>query len=178
VSGHNANTKPQRFNPTPVDEEPKGAIAAMILITKKDITVPVTVQTRTELPPDRAFQPAVDLSLVFKGWGPFPAVSRVTNQTGAWDHVDASRNPILSDGSFATEKLTEYTVGHSFAYEVTGFTEFRAARRRAVFAQKSAIRGRIVRSAADAVFSGHRRQKSETANRQHGFVNATPLIAI
>ena len=40
----------------------------MTLITKKDITVPVTVQTRTALPRDRAFQPAVDLSLVFKGW--------------------------------------------------------------------------------------------------------------
>ena len=31
-------------------------------------------------------------------------------------------NPILCDGSMATEKLTEYTPGHSFAYEVTGFT--------------------------------------------------------
>ena len=94
----------------------------MILITKKDITVPVTVQTRTALAPDRAFQPAVDLSLVFKGWGPFPAVSGVRNQTGAWDHAGASRNPILFDGSMATEKLTEYTPGQSFAYEVTGFT--------------------------------------------------------
>ena len=94
----------------------------MTLITKKDITVPITVQTRTALPPDRAFQPAVDLSLVFKGWGPFPAVRGVRNQTGAWDQAGASRNPILSDGSTATEKLTEYTAGHSFAYEVTGFT--------------------------------------------------------
>ena len=81
----------------------------MTLITKKDITVPVTVQTRTPLPPDRAFQPGVDLSLVFKGWGPFPAVRGVRNQTGAWDHVGFSRNPILSDGSVASEKLTEYT---------------------------------------------------------------------
>jgi hypothetical protein len=36
--------------------------------------------------------------------------------------VGASRNPILSDGTTASETLTEYTVGHSFAYEVTGFT--------------------------------------------------------
>ena len=62
----------------------------MTLITKKDITVPFTVQTRTALPPDGAFQPSVDLSLVFKGWGPFPAVRGVRNQTGAWDHVGAS----------------------------------------------------------------------------------------
>ena len=94
----------------------------MILVTKKDITVPVTVQTRTALPPDRAFMPAIDLPLVFRGWGPFPAVSGVRNQTGAWDHVGVSRIPILSDGSMATEKITEYTPGHSFAYEVTGFT--------------------------------------------------------
>ena len=94
----------------------------MKLITPKDTTVPVTVQTRTALPPDRAFQPAVDLSLVFKGWGPLPAVHEVRNQTGLWDHAGVSRNPILSDGSMAAEKLTEYTPGHSFAYEVTGFT--------------------------------------------------------
>ena len=78
----------------------------MLLITEKDITVPVTVQTRTALSPDRAFQPAVDLSLVFKGWGPFPAVRGVRNQTGAWDKPGISRNPILSDGSVASEKLT------------------------------------------------------------------------
>ena len=59
---------------------------------------------------------------MFKGWGPFPAVRGVRNQTGAWDHVGVSRIPILSDGSMATEKITEYTPGHSFAYEVTGFT--------------------------------------------------------
>ena len=101
----------------------------MTLITNKDITVPVTVQARTALPPDRAFQPAVDLSLVFKGWGPFPAVPDVRNQTGAWDQAGVSRNPILSDGSTATEKLTEVTPGHSFAYEVTGFTNLFVLRR-------------------------------------------------
>jgi Polyketide cyclase / dehydrase and lipid transport len=31
-------------------------------------------------------------------------------------------NPVLSDRTTANETLTEYTVGHSFAYEVTGFT--------------------------------------------------------
>ena len=56
---------------------------------------------------------AGDHSRLCEGW---------KNQTGAWDHVGASRNPILSDGTTASETLTEYTVGHSFAYEVTGFT--------------------------------------------------------
>jgi len=74
--------------------------------------------------PNRAFEiiAPVDLSLIFKGWGPFPAVRGVRNQTGKWDHAEASRNPDLSDGSTATETLTEYTRGHSFAYELTGFT--------------------------------------------------------
>jgi hypothetical protein len=94
----------------------------MALIANKDSSVPVTVQTRTALPPGRAFQPGVDLSLVFKGWGPFPAVRGARNQTGAWDHAGAWRTPILSDGSIAMEKLTEYTAGYSFAYEVPGFT--------------------------------------------------------
>jgi hypothetical protein len=94
------------------------------LITSRDKTVAVTVQTRAAAPPQHAFEVNVpiDLSLVFRGWGPFPAVRGVKNQTGAWDHVGASWNPVLSDGTTANETLTEYTVGHSFAYEVTGFT--------------------------------------------------------
>ena len=94
------------------------------LISGADKTVPVTVQTRAGVTPARAFDAVVpiDLSLVFRGWGPFPAVVGVENQTGAWDHAGASRKPKLSDGSTATETLTEYTPGHSFAYELTGFT--------------------------------------------------------
>ena len=96
----------------------------MTLITSQDKTVPVTVQTRAAVPPNRAFEivAPIDLSLVFKGWGPFPAVRGVSNQTGTWDHAGPSRNPDLSDGSTATERLTEYTPGHSFGYELTGFT--------------------------------------------------------
>lgn len=94
------------------------------LISRADATVPVTVQTRAQVAPGRAFDVIVpiDLSLIFTGWGPFPAVRGTKNQTAAWDHVGASRNPDLSDGSTATETLTEYTPGHSFAYELTDFT--------------------------------------------------------
>jgi hypothetical protein len=53
---------------------------------------------------------------------PIPGVRGSKNQTGPWDHVGASRNPDLTDGSTATGTLTEYTTGHSFAYELTGFT--------------------------------------------------------
>jgi hypothetical protein len=94
------------------------------LITGSDATVPVTVQARTGLAPMVAFDLVVpiDLSLIFKAWGPFPGVRGVRNQTGPWDHVGPSRNPELTDGSTASETLTEYTPGHSFAYELTGFT--------------------------------------------------------
>jgi hypothetical protein len=96
----------------------------MALISATDVSVPVTVQARTDLTPTQAFEVIVpiDLSLVFTGWGPFPGVRGANNQTGAWDHVGASRNPDLSDGSTANERLTEYTAGRSFAYELTDFT--------------------------------------------------------
>jgi hypothetical protein len=96
----------------------------MALISRRDVTVPVTVQTRTTLSPDDAFRIIVpiDLSLVFKGWGPFPGVRGANNQTGAWDAAGQSRNPDLTDGTTALERLTEYTVPHSFAYEITNFT--------------------------------------------------------
>ncbi|TVT61832.1 SRPBCC family protein [Amycolatopsis rhizosphaerae] len=94
------------------------------LISSEDRTVPVTVQTRTHLSPGETFRIIVpiDLSLVFKGWGPFPGVRGVKNQTGAWDSAGQSRNPDLTDGSTAVERLTEYTAPHSFAYEISGFT--------------------------------------------------------
>lgn len=95
-----------------------------MLISPGDVTVPITAQVRSLLAPDVvfAFVVPIDLSLVFRGWGPFPAVRGVENQTGPWDGVGQSRNPQLSDGSTAVEQLTEYTYGHSFAYELSGFT--------------------------------------------------------
>ena len=47
---------------------------------------------------------------------------RVAASEHPWNVRFSSRNPDLSDGSTATERLTEYTVGQSFAYELTGFT--------------------------------------------------------
>lgn len=96
----------------------------MVLISRLDRTVPVTAHIRTCASPSAVFDVVVpiDLSLVFHAWGPFPGVRTVNNPTGAWDHVGASRSPELTDGSTATEVLTEYTPGHSFAYELTDFT--------------------------------------------------------
>ncbi len=64
----------------------------------------------------------IDLPVVFRPWGPFPGVTAVTNQPESWNFVGGTRNPQLTDGSTATETLTEYTYGSSFAYEITGFT--------------------------------------------------------
>jgi len=96
----------------------------MALINAGDVSVPVTVQTRTTLSPREAFDTIVpiDLSLVFTGWGPFPGVRGAKNQTGDWDAAGQSRNPDLTDGSTAVERLTEYTAPHSFAYEIADFT--------------------------------------------------------
>jgi len=86
--------------------------------------IPVTVETPCATSPSVAFTIIVpiDLSKVFKKWGPFPAVRGANNQTGNWDTPGQTRNPDLSDGTTANEKLTEYTAPHSFAYEITEFT--------------------------------------------------------
>lgn len=96
----------------------------MTLISRADRTVPVTVQARTTVPPATAFEIVVpiDLPAVFLPWGLFPGVRGVRDQTGSWDHVGAARHLDLTDGSTGTEVLTEYHLGYSFAYEVTGFT--------------------------------------------------------
>jgi hypothetical protein len=62
------------------------------LITRLDKT-----ETRAAASPQHAFKVNVpiDLSLVFKGWGPFQAARGIQNQTGVLDHVGASRNPVL-----------------------------------------------------------------------------------
>ncbi|MDQ5840971.1 MAG: SRPBCC family protein [Chloroflexota bacterium] len=115
---------PDLIRRTPIHSDAVSDERAVPLIAASDKTVPVTVQVRSPLTPSQAFDLIVpiDLSLVFKKWGPIPGVLGASNQTGAWDSAGQSRNPDLTDGSTATERLTEYTPGHSFAYEVTDFT--------------------------------------------------------
>jgi hypothetical protein len=97
----------------------------MALITANDTTIPSLIQARTKLRPEDAFDviAPIDLALIFKGWHSiFPGVRGSKNQTGQWDHVGASRNPDLSDGSTATESIAEYTRPSSFAYTLVDFT--------------------------------------------------------
>lgn len=98
------------------------------LIKSGDNTVPITVQQRTWVSPELAFRviAPIDLPLVFHRMGPFPGVKDVANQTEAWNHPGASRNPRFDDGSQADEQLTEYAEGSSFAYQLNGFTNILA----------------------------------------------------
>lgn len=86
--------------------------------------VPVTVRATTDLAPRPAFEAGVriDLTRIFTGFGPLPAVVGIRDQTGSWDHVGVSRRPVLSDGTTAFERVTRYEPGSYFAYEVSGFT--------------------------------------------------------
>ncbi|GAA2599207.1 hypothetical protein GCM10010435_93330 [Winogradskya consettensis] len=95
-----------------------------LLIGPADTTVTITVQQRTSKAPADAFKVLVpiDLPNVFRPVAPFPGITRVENQTETWDHAGARRNPQFDDGSQADEQITEYTDGHSFAYQLTNFT--------------------------------------------------------
>ncbi len=95
-----------------------------LLIKPDDKTVTITVQQRTLTPPQDAFRilAPIDLPTVFRPVFPFPGVSGVKNQTEAWDHAGARRNPQFDDGSQADEEITEYTPGSNFAYQLTNFT--------------------------------------------------------
>jgi hypothetical protein len=64
----------------------------------------------------------IDLTSIFTGYGPLPAVTGTRNQTGAWDAAGQTRTVILSDGSSANELLTQYDYPRYFSYTVSGFT--------------------------------------------------------
>lgn len=85
---------------------------------------PVTVETFCQAPPAHVFAVIVpiDLPLIFTGWGPLPGVRGVRGQTGPWNASGRTRRVDLTDGSTATEQLTEYTPPHGFAYELTDLT--------------------------------------------------------
>jgi len=83
--------------------------------------VPVRVATRLPDPPARVFEQVapIDLTAIFKGWGPLPAVTGTRDQTGDWDHVGVSRAVLLADGSSAREELVAYNPPHHFGYKLT-----------------------------------------------------------
>ncbi|MGB6067415.1 MAG: hypothetical protein WBG50_21630 [Desulfomonilaceae bacterium] len=84
----------------------------------------VTVNTDVAVSQIAAFEHNVpiDLTSIFTGYGPLPAVTGTKNQTGAWDGSGQTRTVLLSDGSSAQEMLTNYEHPNYFSYRVTGFT--------------------------------------------------------
>ncbi|MGL5826259.1 MAG: SRPBCC family protein [Nocardioides sp.] len=87
-------------------------------------SVRVTVRAWTVAEPRATFDVVVpiDLTLIFTGYGPLPAVTDIRDPSGPWDHVGATRIPVLSDGTTAREAITIYQPPARFAYEVGRFT--------------------------------------------------------
>jgi Polyketide cyclase / dehydrase and lipid transport len=86
--------------------------------------VAVTVRGRARAPLEQTFGAIapIDLPVIFRGFGPLPAVLATREQTGDWDHVGATRVVELADGSEARERLTAYDRPDHFAYRVGPFT--------------------------------------------------------
>lgn len=63
----------------------------------------------------------IDLSSVFHGFGPLPAVTGTSDETGPWDAVGRSRTVRLSDGGTSAEQITSYERPSSFGYRVGPF---------------------------------------------------------
>ncbi|PJI95548.1 polyketide cyclase/dehydrase/lipid transport protein [Acidovorax sp. 69] len=87
-------------------------------------TFSATVQTRIKASPALAFQhiAPMDPRALFTGYGPLPAVTGTSDQTGAWDAPGQTRTVALSDGSSAQEGLKHYHPAQYFSYTVSNFT--------------------------------------------------------
>ena len=92
-----------------------------------DLLPVAVVSSRVPVPLPEAwarFVP-IDLTALFTGMGPLPAVVNVHGQTGPWDDVGQSRKVALSDGTEVTEAITfvELPQGNfaRFGYTVSGF---------------------------------------------------------
>ena len=83
-----------------------------------------SVQTDIAAPQAAAFEciVPVDLTSVFTGYGPLPAVVGTCDQTGGWDAAGQTRTVLLAGGSSAHEQITEYTHPSHFSYTVSDFT--------------------------------------------------------
>ena len=75
-------------------------------------------------PRRRAFEVLVpiDLTTIFRGMGPLPAVSGVEDQVGDWDAVGQTRTVRLADGSSLREELTAFDPPAHFAYTIDRLT--------------------------------------------------------
>ena len=91
---------------------------------KKMFMLSATVETDIQADQSTTFMHIVpvDLTSIFRGYGPLPAVVGTQHQTGAWNAVGQTRTVLLSDGSSARELITKYEYPHHFGYTVSDFT--------------------------------------------------------
>jgi hypothetical protein len=86
--------------------------------------VATTVSRRIDEPREALWARFIPVKLedILHGYGPVPAVTGTSDQTGPWDVVGSSRTVHLSDGSSATERVTRCEAPQTFGYTVRGFT--------------------------------------------------------
>lgn len=86
--------------------------------------VSTTVSRRIDEPRDALFARFIPVRLedILHRYGPVPAVTHTSGQTGPWDVVGSSRTVHLGDGSTAQERVTRCEAPHVFGYTVSGFT--------------------------------------------------------
>lgn len=82
--------------------------------------VAVTVEGVARASAETAFDTVVpiDLPSIFTGYGPFPAVTGVSLQAGAWDAAGKSRSVLLRGGGVMRERLVEVERPIRCGYEV------------------------------------------------------------
>lgn len=87
-------------------------------------SISATIEMEVNADRTEAFEHIVpiDLTTIFTGYGPLPAVTATQNQTGAWDATGQTRTVQLSDCSSAQESLTGYEHPRYFSYTLGGFT--------------------------------------------------------
>lgn len=88
------------------------------------ISTSTTATTTIDMTTEDVFKLIVpiNLSSIFTGYGPLPAVIKVCHQTGSWDAEGQTRTVVFSDGSTAQESLTCFEHPHHFAYSIEHFT--------------------------------------------------------
>jgi hypothetical protein len=82
------------------------------------------VSARTSARPQTAWETIipVDLTSVFTGYGPLPAVTGTSEQTGDWNSVGETRRIDLSDGSHTGEEILIADQPNHFGYRVGPFS--------------------------------------------------------
>jgi hypothetical protein len=89
-------------------------------------TVSSTVTARVDAAPAALFDWFIPIELprILLKYGPIPAVTSTTEQTGPWDVVGNNRKVHLADGHTARETVTGYERPGYFAYRVSDFDNF------------------------------------------------------